>query len=316
MMRLYLAGFDTASRYRYGELLFKSKYILVSFWYTRKVNKKIFLDLIIKRNNEDRLILDSGAFTFLNSDSKMNMDEYLDEYIKFINKYDIKRFAELDIDPIVGYEKTMLMRDRLERETGKKCIPVWHKSRGIQAFKDDVEKYSYVAIGGIVTKEIKRNEFPIFKKLTRYAKARGVKVHGLGFTGKDCYEYGFYSVDSTSWSSGMRYASTYKFIGNELKMIKKPENTRLKDGVTIDKHNIVEWIKFQRYVERFRLWCMQLTTIIKKLGECKNEKTNQTGIIYFSDCHCELCNGLLCTISHRYVYSPVGNGIYRSNFCL
>ena len=262
-MQLYLASLESGQREKFGDLVFHCKYVLVSFWYVKKLNKKIIFDLIIKRNEQDRLILDSGAFTFLNSDSKMNMDEYLDEYIDFINKYDIKRFAELDIDPIIGYEKTMLMRKKLERETGKKCLPVWHKSRGLKAFKDDVDKYPYVSIGGIVTGEIKRKEYPMFKQLTRYANARGVKVHGLGFTGRDCYKYGFDSVDSSSWTSGGRYASTYKFKGNELKMVPKAENTRMKDRLSLDKHNFLEWIKFQRYVERFRLWCMKKTTVIK-----------------------------------------------------
>lgn len=250
-MQLYLAGLDNGKGKDLGGLVHNCKYVLVSFWYTRKIKEKAFFDLITKRNKEDRLILDSGAFTFLNSDSKMNMDEYLDEYIKFINKFDIKRFAELDIDPIIGYEKTMLMRERLEKETGKQCLPVWHKSRGIQAFKDDVDNYPYVSIGGIVTKEFKRKEYPMFKQLTQYANARGVKVHGLGFTGKECYKYGFDSVDSTSWTTGGRFGVTYKFKGNELKSIPRPKNTRMKETLSIDTHNFIEWIKFQRYVERF-----------------------------------------------------------------
>ena len=262
-MQLYLASLDSGTREKLGDLAYKSKYILVSFWYMKKLKKKLIFDLMVERNEQDRLILDSGAFTFLNSNSKMDMNEYLNEYINFINKYNIKRFAELDIDPIIGYEKTMQMRDKLEKETGRRCLPVWHKSRGIQAFKDDVKKYDYVSIGGIVTGEIKRKEFPMFKQLTRYANARGVKVHGLGFTGKDCYKYGFYSVDSSSWTSGGRFATTYKFINNELKSVKKPDNTRLKNHVAMDTHNFIEWIKFQRYVERFRLWCMKKATVIK-----------------------------------------------------
>ena len=269
-MQLYLASIEAGGYHYMGNLLYKSKYVLSSFWYMKKNPKKVIFDLMEARNREDRFILDSGAFTFLNSNSEMDINEYLNEYIDFINKHDIKRFAELDIDPIIGYEKTMEMRDKLERETGKKCLPVWHKSRGIQAFKDDVEKYDYVSIGGIVTGEIKRKEYPIFKQMTKYANARGVKVHGLGFTGKDCYKYGFDSVDSSSWTSGGRFATTYKFKNNELKSVKKPDNTRSRDRVKLDTHNFIEWIKFQRYVERFRLWCMQPTTITKKLERVGN----------------------------------------------
>ena len=261
-MKLYLAGLDTTSD-RYDDIMHHSKYILVSYWYIRSSKNKTLINLLKKRNTEGRLILDSGAFTFFSSKSKLNISEYLDGYIEFINKYDIQVFAELDIDSVIGYEKTMQLRERLEKETSKQCLPVWHKSRGLQAFKDDVDKYPHVSIGGIVTGEIKRKEYDIFKQLTRYANARGVKVHGLGFTGKDCYKYGFDSVDSTSWKSGGRFASGYKFSNNQLKTIKRPEGTRLTDPLTIDQNNFIEWIKFQRYVERFRLWCMKKATVIK-----------------------------------------------------
>ena len=269
-MQLYLAGLDSGDGKILGEKIFYTKYVLMSYWYLKEIKDKNTLKLAELRNGEGNFLLDSGAFTFLNSNSKMDINQYLNDYIEFINKHDIKRFAELDIDPIIGYEKTMEMRDKLERETGKKCLPVWHKSRGVQAFKDDVEKYDYVSIGGIVTGEIKRKEYPIFKQMTKYANARGVKVHGLGFTGKDCYKYGFDSVDSTSWTSGGRFATTYKFADNKMKSIKRPDKTRLIDRNKINEHNFFEWIKFQRYVERFRLWCMQLTTITKKLERVGN----------------------------------------------
>ena len=269
-MQLYLAGIDSGVGENLEKKMFYSKYVLMSYWYLRKIKDKNTLKLAELRNREDKFLLDSGAFTFLNSNSKMDINEYLNEYIEYINKHDIKRFAELDIDPIIGYEKTMEMRDKLERETGKKCLPVWHKPRGVQAFKDDVEKYDYVSIGGIVTGEIKRKEYHIFKQMTKYANARGVRVHGLGFTGKDCYKYGFDSVDSTSWTSGGRFATTYKFAGNEMKSVKKPDGTRLIDYGKINEYNFFEWVKFQRYVERFRIWCTQLTTIIKKLERVGN----------------------------------------------
>ena len=124
-MKVFLAG--TCSR----EKAFIGKnvdYMLESFFYVlpwqieRIPNMKMFL-------------LDSGAFTFMNSQKgKVNFDEYLTRYINFINKYDIKYFFELDVDSIVGYEKVKQLRKRLENETGKKCITVWHKSRGKEEY--------------------------------------------------------------------------------------------------------------------------------------------------------------------------------------
>ena len=110
------------------EILFqelsKSKYILTSFYYFKdKLPFEVDLHLV-----------DSGAFTFFSSKKKIDIDKYLTEYIKYINKYDIKYFFELDIDVLVGYDKVLELRERLERETGKKCIPVWHMSRGKDEF--------------------------------------------------------------------------------------------------------------------------------------------------------------------------------------
>ena len=112
-----------------------SKYILESFYYFQE-----WQILLIKKC--EMFLLDSGAFTFMNSQKgKIDFNEYLTRYINFINKYDIKYFFELDVDSIVGYEKVKQLRKRLENETGKKCIPVWHKSRGKEEYLKMCEEY-------------------------------------------------------------------------------------------------------------------------------------------------------------------------------
>ena len=128
---------------KYKEALSNSKYILTSFYYFRD---KLPFDV-------DLHLVDSGAFTFFSSKKKIDIDGYLTDYIAYINKYDIKHFFELDIDVIVGYEKVLELRERLERETGKKCIPVWHISRGKDEFIKMIKEYDYASIGGVVNKE-------------------------------------------------------------------------------------------------------------------------------------------------------------------
>ena len=129
----------------------KPKYYLESYFYLKK---PIQLQLMQEVN---MFLLDSGAFTFMNAkkEKAVNIDEYLDNYIAFINKYDVKYFFELDTDSVHGLDKVLEMRGKLEAKTGKKCIPVWHKSRGIECFKKLCKEYDYIAIGGFVTKEIK-----------------------------------------------------------------------------------------------------------------------------------------------------------------
>ena len=162
---------------------------------------------------------------------------------------DVKFFFELDIDSVIGLKGVEDLRDELESLTGRKSIPVWHKSRGLDYWYSMVEQYDYVAIGGIVTKEIKRQEYAVFNKLLKIAKEHNTKVHGLGFTNTSVLnKYRFYSVDSTTWLCGNRYGGLYKFTGNKINFIAKPANKRLITKKT-SIHNFNEWVKFQRYAK-------------------------------------------------------------------
>lgn len=152
-----LAG--TCAMYPTSRPLLRSiPYVLESFYYIRE-----FQIPIIK--SADLFLLDSGAFTFMNTaQGNVNWDEYIRKYIDFINKNDVKYYFELDIDKIVGYEKVKKIRGQLEYETGKKSIPVWHKSRGIEEFKKLVSEYDYIAVGGFAIGDIRPQEYPIIKK--------------------------------------------------------------------------------------------------------------------------------------------------------
>ena len=196
-------------------------------------------------------MLDSGAFTFMTSHKgKVDWDDYLQKYADFINKNDVSLFYELDIDSIVGYEKVVEMRKRLEAATGKKPIPVWHKSRGKEEFLKMCDEYDYVAIGGIVSKEIKRQEYKYFPWFINEAHKRGAKIHGLGFTNLEgIQKYHFDSVDSTSWTTGNRFGAVYRFNGKTMVKFDKQEGQRLKDSRAVAINNFNEWVKFQKYAK-------------------------------------------------------------------
>jgi len=239
-MNLYLAG--TAP---YGQIVSKENipYVLESFFYFKEWQKNYI------KGTKD-FLLDSGAFTFMQNAKNVDWNEYINRYAKFIVNNDIENFFELDIDSVVGYKEVLAYRKRLEKLTGRPCIPVWHKTRGIEEFKKMCENYHYVAIGGIVTKEIKRKEYEIFPSLIKEAHCCNCKIHGLGFTGVNLLKkYHFDSVDSTSWTSGGRFGTLYKFKSGELLVFQKPKGKRcIKEKA--DRHNLREWIKFQKYAER------------------------------------------------------------------
>ena len=220
--------------------------ILESFFYADE-----WTEWLIPRTRN--FMLDSGAFTFMTSHKgKVDWNDYLKRYAEFINKNDVKLFYELDIDSIVGYDKVLEMRKWLESATGKKPIPVWHKSRGKEEFLKMCEEYPYVAIGGIVSKEITRKEYKFFPWFINEAHKRGAKIHGLGFTNLEgIQKYHFDSVDSTSWTTGNRFGAIYRFNGKTMVKYGKKEGQRLSDSRAVAVNNFNEWVKFQKYAEKY-----------------------------------------------------------------
>lgn len=217
---------------------------LNSFMYLKEFESKVI-------KNYDNFLLDSGAFTYLNKlkTTQVNWEDYVLKYAKFIKENNIENFFELDIDPIVGIKEVEILRDLLEKYTGKKCIPVWHKSRGLDYWVDMCKNYSYVAIGGIVTKEIKRTEYDVFKPLLSIANKYNTKVHALGFTNlKGLEKYKFYSVDSTAWLSGNQYGAAHWFDGKTMQKKKKLPGQKVK-AQEVARHNFKEWVKFSKYAE-------------------------------------------------------------------
>lgn len=222
----------------------KAKYVLESYYYIKDWQ----IPFIHKWDN---FLLDSGAFTFM-SDRKQTIDwdKYVEEYASFINRYNINYFFELDIDVIVGLKEVERLRGKLENLTNKKSIPVWHKSRGKDYWIKMCENYSYVAIGGIVTKEIKSSEYQYLNWFINEAHKRNCMVHCFGFTSMQYLsKIKFDSVDSTNWKSGGRFGKLNIFKNNTIEMVSF-KNKRAKNHKQIDAFNFLEWIKFQEYANK------------------------------------------------------------------
>lgn len=225
----------------------KSKYILGSFYKFRNADFSIF-------KNYD-FLLDSGAFTFMNDSSKVLTEQefidYTKEYASFINKNDIKKFVEMDLDSIFDYKFVLELRYLLEIETRKRCIPIWHHSRGKAEFIKMTKDYTYAGVGGIVTKEPIVKFKHKFKDLNKLAESNGCHLHFMGFTpSKGLEDYGIHSVDSTSWSSGSKFGQIKKFINGEMKSIKSQELGIRINNTQLNNNNIREWVKYQKWHDK------------------------------------------------------------------
>ncbi|EMB9406757.1 TPA: hypothetical protein I1496_001768 [Staphylococcus pseudintermedius] len=259
MTRLFLASW-TARPYLLAEA--KPPYVLDSFHYFKKVSGKSERTIMnyVLSNDCKMFLLDSGAFTYMaeikNSGSvKINFDRYVEEYAAFINKYDIQYFFELDIDSVVGLEKVEQLRAKLESLTGKKCIPVFHKSRGKEYWFKMIQEYDYVALGGIAIKDFKKSEHKLFKWFIDTAHKANTKIHGLGYTNDSITKRNnFDSVDSTSWLGGSRFGNLDMYDPVKKKLIKYPRPANTKTVKGFYKHadylQCIEWVKWGQHLEK------------------------------------------------------------------
>jgi len=206
----------------------------------------------IKTRPSNKFLLDSGAFTFMNSKKKVvsDLDDYVQKYIQFIKSNNVKQFFEMDVDAVRPLSTVEKYRDKIEQETGRQTIPVWHKSRGITYFEDMCKDYPYVAIGGIVTKEIPKAKFAVFHKLIQIAHHHGAKIHGLGIGSPTTIKkYAFDSVDSSSWNS-CAFGGGHVYLFRNGSIEKVPFNSTKKyDRHKVVRHNFSEWVKFSQYLE-------------------------------------------------------------------
>lgn len=259
-MRVFLAGFCDI-----GVIPKQTKLDLLKEVEARGIHKPYMLESFFYCDEEtERLIpyfgdfiLDSGAFTFCGTGNfdKLKFDEYIEKYADFIKRNKVEKFFELDVDSIMGYEKVLEYRERLERLTGKQPIPVWHISRGKEEFIRHCDEYPYVALGGYVA-AIKSSD-PRQKAYVRSypwfineAHKRGAKIHGLGYTSlQGLTIHHFDSVDSTAWTTGNRFGYIYQFDGRTIRKYDAPKGKRIGDPKKAALINFMEWIKFQQYAE-------------------------------------------------------------------
>lgn len=249
-MKLYLADLTPYGRSTYNGILQENKpYILESYYYIRSHNEWIGKMLPFFKD----FMLDSGAFTFFGKDGNTDWKKYTLEYCDFINKYKIDNFIELDIEKVTSMEHVEDLRKLIHDKTGKRTIPVWRPSRGLDYWYKLIEEYDYVAISASGAYDSgwtrKKGSDLVLRKLILDAKKKDCKIHGLGYTNLRMLDkVPFYSVDSTAWLYGNRGGYIYHFNGRTIQQIKQNGKRLLGRPAAI--HNFSEWVKFSKYADR------------------------------------------------------------------
>lgn len=233
-------------------------YNLMSYYYIPK-NPKRARGII---EQSERIMIDSGAHTFQKGKTKLDWEEYTESYARFIRENDCDKivgYFEMDVDKVIGLERVIKLRRRLEQETDK-IIPVWHKGRGIEDFYQMCEEYSgkVVAITGFKNEDIKDHQYAQFLKI---AWQHNCRVHCLGMTRQDVLKkVPFDYVDSSSWTQGVLYG---RLGGRKL----KNEKTTAERAVMRQRQweaAYKEAMKMQEYYENY--WFTTTARLKKSLG--------------------------------------------------
>ena len=156
-MKIFLSSLEnnTARLSELGPM----RYNLISYYYGRHREERV--RGIIQ--NSERILIDSGAHTFQKG-RHVDWDRYTAEYAEWIRLHDCDKiigYFEMDVDNVIGYPRVLELRRMLEQVTDK-IIPVWHKNRGIQDFKDMCRQYhgKIVAITGFKNEDIRDDQYP------------------------------------------------------------------------------------------------------------------------------------------------------------
>lgn len=249
-MKIYSAAFET-QKSSYGIELPPESNLFLTYYYQKKVNECL---PPLKANGHTGIItIDSGAHSFFEQmgvsatakhskkgrKADKDPEEYFKNYIAWAkqnyNYYDY--FVELDLQEIVGIKRLREWRKIMKEEgVADKCITVHHSVNNDEEFSELLETSvsRYIGIEGI------RPGYRMlpYNKFLKKAYDAKVKVHGFAFTRADLlHDYPFYSVDSSSWCTVVRYGVFQIYKNGRMCSIAPIRDHFIKHGIPIFMHN-------------------------------------------------------------------------------
>lgn len=195
-MRFYFALASSPSD---NEALFLSEAtnFLFSYHYYKSDIQKVRAKMWDKKNN---YFIDSGAFSAHTLGKVINIDEY----ILFIKELKFDTYANLDV---IGNSEKSFQNEAYMRAKGLTPLPVFHFGENI-TYLDRIlnSGVEYFCLGGMV-QAADLDEWLVNVWEHIHKNKPGIKVHGFGLTDLELVlKYPWYSVDSSSWTSPVRFA--------------------------------------------------------------------------------------------------------------
>jgi hypothetical protein len=235
------------------------KRLLLSYGLMRsmKSNLKRFLEVPDKYE----IFLDSGAFQVLSLGSEVT----LEEYAAFINEYGFKLYANLDV--IGDAQRTLENQEKME-DMGLEPVPVFHIGEDVSFLDYYLDRYSYIALGGIVKRGSQVYNRNFLKRcFWRIKEHWPIKIHGFGVTDQTAMEtFPFYSTDSASAVVSAAFGRIIEFrrrklsFGRQRQIETGSRHPHLVDNLVLSGsrgrdrtvHNLLVYLEFEEYITK--LW--------------------------------------------------------------
>lgn len=179
--------------------------LLWSYFYARTMQLDTFLEgLEVPRL---RFFADSGA----HSARTLGVALELDDYAAWIKRWAPWFTIYANLDVIGAPARTLDNQRRLEEVHGLHPMPVYHTGEPPSVLERYIEEgYTYIALGKLLGNPYPRLK-PWLERAFKIADGRAV-FHGFGLTVWDALRtFPFYSVDSSSWGSGVRFGNLKLF---------------------------------------------------------------------------------------------------------
>lgn len=165
------------------------------------------------------VLLDSGAFSAVNSGSEVNLDAYI-QFCKRAGPF-VDTYAALDV--IWDEHGTRRNLERMESE-GLEPLPTFHLGSSEKALRSLAETHDYIAIGGVAKAGRSRVKWLDWVWSILHKHHWPIRVHGWGATSTTVLErYPWYSVDSATWKVGWMYGHSHLNEGRAFKERKREQ---------------------------------------------------------------------------------------------
>lgn len=177
--------------------------ILTSFHYFRTLDLAAVVGALGEASGGDvRVFADSGAF----SAATLGATVSLADYTAWLRDWQPLMAAAATLDVIGDATATARNTAALE-DAGLTVLPTFHVGTPWPVLEDLCSRYRYVALGGMVPYVRRPRELMRWLvRCFRVASHTGTVFHGFGQTNIDIVlALPFYSVDSSTWTTGARY---------------------------------------------------------------------------------------------------------------